>query len=169
MVNLGSALNRNLWSAGALRLSAIVFPMAIALFLLQNAIEMSMDWIATAIGIPSRLDKIKEAQSGFVWVSPLIVAPVLENTLCLLGIKLFTTPRNAGSWKIPALVAFIAVLVHALIYMEIRYFSIYVNFFVICCLIQNVENKAAGFWASVLLHALINFMVMMQLRSMGWA
>ena len=48
--------------------------------------------------------------------------------------------------------------------MEVRYASIAVNFFAICGLIHNVRNRVAGFWASVFIHALMNAMVMAQLR-----
>jgi hypothetical protein len=161
---LENLLERNLWNSGSVRLFLSCVPLAFAFFLLQNAAEVILDWLATGIGLPGRLDGIKQVQARMSWLSPLLLAPVLESLLCLLWIRLLSPRWGTSWWLVPLIVALVAGAFHVLAYMEVRYASITVNFFAICCLIQNVRNRVAGFWASVFIHALMNAMVMAQLR-----
>jgi hypothetical protein len=161
---LDNFLEGKLWSSGNARLFLSCIPLAFVFFLLQNAAEVILDWLATWLGLPSRLDEIKQVQAGMSWLSPLVLAPVLESLLCLLWIRLLSPRWGRSWWLVPLIVALVAGAFHVLAYMEPRYASIAVNFFVICCLIHNVRNRVAGFWASVFIHALMNAMVMLQLR-----
>lgn len=160
----GGLLDRHLWSAGATRLFVACVPIAVLAFLLQNLLEMAVDAAASRLGVPSRLEDIKNFQSAASWLSPLVLAPILENTLCLLWLRVMPARFAGRPWLTPAIVAAIAALFHVVAYMEIRYATIFVNFFAICSVMSNARNRTAGFWASVWLHALMNLLVLAQFR-----
>ena len=66
-------LNRNIWDAGASQVFLAALVLAVFCFALENLCEVSLDWILTFIGVPSRLDFIKEDQAIRPWISPLFV------------------------------------------------------------------------------------------------
>lgn len=132
-------------------------------FLGENACEWLADVVSSAAGWPATLSAIQSRQlaqsshwSGLI--SPLLVAPVVENLLCL-GWLLNVFDRLAGWWRGPACVALIAAGFHVLAYLEPRYIAVVVPFFAMCCLMANVRDRRVGYWASVLLHAAGNALV----------
>lgn len=138
--------------------------LALICFISQNILEAMVDFLASLVGFPSRLGYIKGVQSVGSWISPLLIAPIFENLLCLLWLNSLFSSGKWMWWKGPLVVAVVAAFFHVLLYFEIRYISIVVDFFVICALIVNARRRAIGFWASALLHSEINFLVLIQLK-----
>lgn len=165
---MDDCLRRNVWAAGRWRLLVIALVGAMLCFVLQNIAELALDLLATKLGFPGRLDGIKAEQAGRLWVSPLLVAPVLENAICWVWLRVLLPADRWAWWLGPLLVAIIAALFHVALYREIRYFSVAINFFAICCFILNVQDRPAGFWASVLLHGFGNLLVLLSLRTLGF-
>lgn len=138
--------------------------LALICFISQNILEAMVDFLASFVGFPSRLGYIKGVQSVGSWISPLLIAPIFENLLCLLWLNSLFSNGKWLWWKGPLVVAVIAAFFHVLLYFEIRYISIVVDFFVICALIANARRRAIGFLASALLHSEINFLVLIHLK-----
>ncbi|WP_028920650.1 hypothetical protein [Pseudoxanthomonas suwonensis] len=160
-------LERTLWGAGWVRLFLACIPLALATFLVEDVVEAALDAVFSSPGFPGHMDEIKVRQSANSWVGPLLVAPVLENLLCLFWVRVFAHKLGRSWWLVPCIVALIAAAFHVALYMEPRYASVFVDFFLMCCLIHNAKNRAVGFWASVFLHFLVNFIVLMQWRIFG--
>jgi hypothetical protein len=129
-------------------------------FTLENACEVAFDWMMTAVGMPSRLDAIKADQATRSWIPLLVVSPIVENFICLIWLRLVFSGAKWKWWKGPLMVSLIAGAFHSLAYLEPRYMAISVNFFAICCLIANVNDRLIGFLASVFIHSAGNFAVM---------
>ncbi|KAF1690082.1 hypothetical protein [Pseudoxanthomonas koreensis] len=160
---VSSFLERNFFSCSSIRLFFACMLLSLCVFLLQNVLELSIDRLSGLFGFPSDVAGIQDIQVKVPWVSPLVFAPVFENLVCLLLLRVASSVVP-GRWKAPALVAAMAALLHMVAYMDVVYASIFVNFFVICALIHNVEGSVRGFLASVLVHALTNWLVLVQLR-----
>ena len=165
--SLQAFLERTLWDAGWVRLFLACVPLALATFLVEDVVESALDVVFSSLGFPGHMDEIKLRQSTNSWVGPLLVAPVLENLLCLFWVRIFAHKLGRTWWLVPLLVALIATAFHVAIYMEPRYAAVFIAFFAMCCLIHNVRNVAAGFWASVFLHFLGNFLVLLQWQILG--
>jgi len=133
-------------------------------FLVATPLEHLCDWAATALGIPSRLDRIIAAQATRHWFSPLVLAPLVENAFCLLWLRAGCIRRLRPWWAPPLAVAVIAALFHVAGYGEPRYITTAATFFPLCWLIAHVRPRATGYWASVLAHAQFNALSMIQLR-----
>ena len=162
---LDGFLARNFFTASTSRLLASCIPLSLGVFLAQNVLEILIGW-ATGPWVPSRLQQIQLSQAGSSWVSPLLLAPLIENTCCLVLTRALSPASGGGRWRVPIIVAAIAAVFHVVAYREIVYASIFVNFLAFCVLIHNVEGGRRGFWASVLVHSLTNLLVLLQLRSM---
>ncbi|WP_155617071.1 hypothetical protein [Xanthomonas translucens] len=153
-------LNRNIWDAGASQVFLAALVLAVSCFALENLCEASLDWILTFIGVPSRLDFIKEDQAIRPWISPLLISPMLENFICFVWLHFVFYDKKWHWWKGPLLVSLIAGVFHSLFNWEMRYMAICVVFFAICCLLANVHDRIVGFLASVLLHSAFNLVAM---------
>jgi membrane protease YdiL (CAAX protease family) len=138
--------------------------LAMATFLVDTPLEYLCDWIFTELGIPSRLDQIIAEQTTRIWISPLVLAPLVENAFCLLWLRAEFIRRLRPWWAPPLAVSFIAALFHVIGYWEPRYIIVTVTFFPMCWLIAYIRPTATGYWASVLMHALFNLLTMLQLR-----
>ncbi|MBO9715936.1 MAG: hypothetical protein J7507_03805 [Pseudoxanthomonas sp.] len=157
-------LERNFFRAGYLRLLVACIPLSMLVFLLQNFLEQAITLLAGLSGIPTDVRQIQDFQSKASWVSPLLVAPLVENFFCLLWIRGLSPSLGRSRWLVPVIVAAIAAAFHMVAYMEIVYASIFVNFLAFCVLIHNVANRFRGFLASVFVHFLTNLFVLVQLR-----
>ena len=160
-------LRRNLWEANAWRLLLMVVVLALLCVLLQNILEWALDLVTMQFGLPGRIEAIKAAERERL-VSPLLVAPVVENAMCWVWLRVLLPAERWAWWKGPLVVAMIAAGFHVLLYRELSYFSVVVDFFAICGLILNVEDRIAGFWASVLLHGAMNLLVLLMLLTFGF-
>jgi hypothetical protein len=161
---LDAFLERHLWTAGWWKLFAVCIPLAFVVLLAQDALKFGIDLVLSSLGFPGRMAEVTEFQANMSWVSPLLIAPVLENLFCLFWVIVLGHKLGRTWWLVPAIVASIASAFHVVGYLELRYASIFANFFAMCCLIHNVRNRVAGFWASVFLHFLTNFLVLLQFR-----
>lgn len=95
------------------------------------------------------------ARAGLGWdrfFSALVLAPVLENALCYWVLRRLS---SWGRWKSVSLVATVAAILHAFIFLDVRYFSVFPSFFAISLLITMGKG---GYLASVLHHSLLNAM-----------
>ena len=160
-------LQRNFFEAALPRLLAACIPLSILVFLLQNAAESILAWLATELSLPSRLVQVQASQAVTPWLSPLLLAPLIENLICLAWIRLLAGPLGNGRWIVPSVVAGIATAFHTIISREVVYLSIFINFFVFCALMHNTKNKVHGYLASVMVHALTNLLVLLQLRGIA--
>jgi hypothetical protein len=165
--SLGSYVERYLCEAKWWELFLACIPLAVLSVALQNVLEWIIDTVLDSFGFYGRLDEIMAYHAEMSWVGPLLVAPVFENLLCLFWVVVFSHKLGRTWWLVPCIVGGIAAAFHALIYMEPRYASVFADFFLMCCLIHNAKNRAVGFWASVFLHFLVNFIVLMQWRIFG--
>lgn len=166
-LDTGDWLRRNVWEAGPRRMLLVVVASAVLFYLLQNLAELALGPLARGLGLADRLEVIKAAQATR-WVSPLLVAPILENAICWIWLRVLLPADRWAWWVGPLVVAIIAALFHAALYRELVYLSVVVNFFAICCLILNVRNRVLGFWASVLLHAMGNLLVLLGQHLFGF-
>ncbi|HYG08278.1 MAG TPA: CPBP family glutamic-type intramembrane protease [Stenotrophomonas sp.] len=161
--SVASWIDREMWGGSALRVSLLGVSLAPVSFALENCLEFVLDRLLTAMGFASRLDALKGAQAVGSWISPVLLAPILENLVCLMVLRAFFQEQRSW-WKGPLAVALMAGLFHSLVYWEPRYLAVGANFFIICSLIANVRNRTAGFWASVIVHSLGNALVLLSLR-----
>lgn len=100
-------------------------------------------------------------------VSALVLAPIVENLLCLLWATWFGKWQAGRWWMKPACIAAIAAGFHAIIFWDIRPFAVFPGFFVISCFILYVKDRVLGYWASVLHHFCINAINLALALSMG--
>lgn len=161
-------LRRQVRDAPAGRVFAIALALAPACFVVENLCEWLADVTLSAVGWAGRLEAIKGegmASAGHGWglVSPLLLAPVLENGLCLFWLRTVFPVERWGGWKGPLCTAAIAAGFHMLGYREPRYIAVLPGFFAMCWLMANVHRRPLGYWASVLLHAAGNLLVWL-----GW-
>lgn len=161
-------LCRQVWDASAWRVFAIALALAPVCFVVENLCERLADTSMSAMGWASRLEAIKDegmASAGHWWglISPLLLAPVLENGLCLFWLRTVFPVERWGWWKGSLCTAAIAAGFHMLAYLEPRYIAVLPGFFAMCCLMANVRRRPLGYWASVLLHSSSNLLVWL-----GW-
>lgn len=160
-------LRQNVWEASAGRVLFAASLGAVLAFLIGNAAEWTLDMLMTTAGLPSRLGEIKAEQATRSWISPLLIAPVLENAICWFWLRMLLPAERWGWWRGALVVSLIAGLFHVAVYQEPRYIVISINFFVICCLILNVKDRTVGFWASVVTHGIGNLLALTSLRILG--
>jgi hypothetical protein len=88
--------------------------------------------------------------------SALLVAPVVENFVCLVLLLTMASWTTNRWWLKPFLVAAAAATFHGAVFADIRPIAVLPGFFVMCSLIENAPQRQAGYWASVLHHSCIN-------------
>jgi hypothetical protein len=149
----------NFFSARASRLFAsavLLAPLSVAGTAL---VSLALDSIFTLESIPpnSVAETAANGLDAVRVISALILAPIVENLLCLLWAKWLPTwdsPHNW--WGKPCCIALIAAAFHALVFWDIRPFAVFPGFFIIAAYIVNTKNGKVGYWSSVVHHACIN-------------
>ena len=161
-------LRRQVWDAPAWQVFAIALALAPACFLVDIGCGLLADAYFSAMHMPNTLPVVHAEQAavagaGWKWISPLLLAPVLENGLCLFWLRKVFPVERWGWWKGSLCTAAIAAGFHMLAYLEPRYIAVLPGFFAMCCLMANVRRHPLGYWASVLLHAAHNALALLVL------
>lgn len=154
-------LHRQVWDAPAWRVFAIALALVPVCFAADIVFGLLVDVLFSAMHVPSKLPAIHAEQAdiarcGWALFSMLLLAPILENGLCLFWLRTIFPIERWGWWKSALWTSAIAAGFHMLVYWEPRYIAILPGFFVMCCLMANVHRRPLGFWASVLLHSALN-------------
>jgi len=161
-------LRRQVWDASAWRVFAIALALAPVCFVVDIGCGVLADAFFSAMHMPNTLVAVHAEQASVAgdalkWISPLLLAPVLENGLCLFWLRTVFPIERWGWWKGSLGTAAIAAGCHMLGYLEPRYIAILPGFFVMCCLMANVRQRTIGYWAAVLLHAAHNALALVVL------
>lgn len=143
-------------TSALLTFAALLAPLSVACTYL---LSVCMDWIFEPGSMPP--NSVAEASANGLEaarvISALIIAPMVENFLCLLWATWLPAWNSQNHWwRKPLFIAAIASAFHALIFFDIRPIAVFPGFFVIAMYIVNVKDRNVGYWASVFHHFCIN-------------
>lgn len=89
-------------------------------------------------------------------LSALLLAPVVENTICYFWYVFLGAWKERYWWSKPALIAGIAAFFHAALLSDLRPLAVFPGFFIMAAFIVHSTNKKLGYAASVVHHFFIN-------------
>ncbi|MFT4255880.1 MAG: hypothetical protein QM599_02785 [Pseudoxanthomonas sp.] len=160
---------KNLWVSSCpnlLMVAALLAPISIiASALFSFTVESLMPAGYTQAGSIRAIVEENKFGVGLV-VSCLLIAPVIENAICLLLVKGVMRWKSKRFWVKPLLVALTMGVIHSSIHsgvVDIRPFGVAIPFFIISSFIVNAEDKWCGYWSSVLHHSLYNSAIFLAL------
>lgn len=148
-----SALGR-FWGSSCPRIFFIAFALAVPV----AALSVLLGWVIASAIPPQGESKLPDPAYMLIAVS---LSPIVENWVVLRLGDVIPDRWARGRWWIkPLLIAVPAGLFHVLVNWNLVSLTAIPTFFVIACLAINVRSRRCGYWASVILHALVNALLL---------